>query len=661
MRHDRDRFNIPSHALAQSAYEVPADSPWLANLAALWKVDPDLARTLEQFELAQSESSRGNHSLPTGPTGDDERGSLPSDDELRTHFAWMLEGLGPDAQRFITRTGGDRGEPLAVVYEPDLRRIVGVLANVDLSCALESARLVLMVEADLDWLLHRFAKISLQVAYGFRRCENAGARKRIGAELDQVEAMLRELSEHHFTNLNTTVRFGRKSNDNFLANLAHFVRSPGINRLHNAFAGKPAVLVAAGPSLQRNIHQLRGTEDRVVIIAVQTTLKPLLDAGITPHFVCAIDHHEISARFYENLPADLTTELIADPKTSDAVITAWLSQPGRKLSLLGNDFGERLLREQPTGKYQMEPASTVAHLAFQLADYFGCDRCILMGQDLGFSNGLCYSPGTSYDDVWRGESGRFCHFEMKQWEQIARDRNALKRLVDWRGRSMYTEQRLFTYLRQFEQMFAATRMKVIDSTEGGVAKKHTTPMPLADALADCRETIDAVPPHAGYDDKRLEPAADCLVNRIEEAERIAALSRETADQLEVIAQSPGEVSTVNRAVGKIDALRRELRSIETTYKLATLMTQATERDRIMSDLRIRAAEATGVDTMTVRRLRVERDLANVKAIEAAAQQLAAACQAADHRLRTQLSSSQLRHSGVIDFTPASATGMRKAA
>ena len=118
-------------------------------------------------------------------------------------------------------------------------------------------------------------------------------------------------------------------------------------------------------------------------------------------------------------------------------------------------------------KAELPGGATVAHLAFYLAEHLGCDPIIFVGQDLGFSDGLCYTPGTSYEDVWRPELSRFCTVEMKQWEQIVRERFILRRIPDQQGRPMYTEERLFTYLQQFERDFLQQQARVIDATEGG--------------------------------------------------------------------------------------------------------------------------------------------------------------------------------------------------
>src|SRR6185437_11105271 len=52
----------------------------------------------------------------------------------------------------------------------------------------------------------------------------------------------------------------------------------------------------------------------------------------------------------------------------------------------------------------------------------------------------------------------------------------LRRIPDCQGKPMYTEERLFTYLQQFERDFARSKARIIDATEGGAAKRGTTVM-----------------------------------------------------------------------------------------------------------------------------------------------------------------------------------------
>src|SRR6202034_3327686 len=248
---------------------------------------------------------------------------------------------------------------------------------------------------------------------------------------------------------------------NIAKNIGWYAAAAGIDRLAGSYRGSPAVIVSAGPSLRKNKHLLKNLDENAVLIAVQTTLQPLLEMGCQPHFVTSLDYHEICTRFFEKLTPGIRTELVAEPKATPGVLEM-MTGP---VSLIGNHFDEGLLREMNLAKTALTSGATVAHLAFYLAEHLGCDPIIFVGQDLGFSDGLCYTPGTSYEDVWRPELSRFGTVEMKQWEQIVRERFILRRIPDQEGRPMYTEERLFTYLQQFERDFCLTPTKIIDASE----------------------------------------------------------------------------------------------------------------------------------------------------------------------------------------------------
>jgi hypothetical protein len=85
------------------------------------------------------------------------------------------------------------------------------------------------------------------------------------------------------------------------------------------------VCVGAGPSLAKNVKLLADPAIRknVMVVAAQTTLKPLLDRGIQPDFVTALDYHEISKRFYEGLPELPNVTLVAEAKAHPSVLDSF--------------------------------------------------------------------------------------------------------------------------------------------------------------------------------------------------------------------------------------------------------------------------------------------------------------------------------------------------
>src|SRR5690606_27225648 len=129
-----------------------------------------------------------------------------------------------------------------------------------------------------------------------RIVEHPASVERLGESAKAFGETLARVVSAVRTNVLTTMVQTEATVRNLVMNADRYIASPGIEDLRDALAGKPAVVVSAGPSLVRNIHELAkpGVRDRVCIIAVQTTLKPLLAAGVRPHFVVALDYHEIS-------------------------------------------------------------------------------------------------------------------------------------------------------------------------------------------------------------------------------------------------------------------------------------------------------------------------------------------------------------------------------
>jgi len=118
------------------------------------------------------------------------------------------------------------------------------------------------------------------------------------------------------------------------------------------------------------------------------------------------------------------THLVAEPKVTWHVLDCYKGP----ISVLGNDFARMLLDDQLGHRSGLKAGATVAHLAFYLAVYMGCDPIVLVGQDLGYTGNVYYMPGVAFQDMWMPDLNRFSTIEMKEWERIVRHRNLLKKV-----------------------------------------------------------------------------------------------------------------------------------------------------------------------------------------------------------------------------------------
>lgn len=528
----------------------------------------------------------------------------------------------------LARKMGRRG--VVIVFEPDLPLLRTVLDRLDCADWIDSANVCFMHEsADEGAMAEAVSGLEGLLALGVKVVEHPASKPRLGEQGTEFVARFTKVMKAVRTTVVTTMVQTEATLRNLLQNLDHYAIGPGIAELAGIGEGKPAVVVSAGPSLARNIDQLArpGVRDRFVIIAVQTALKPLLARGIRPHYVTALDFHEISARFYEGLTAANVEgiDLVVEPKVNPAVPAAF---PG-VVRCAADAFLDSVLGDLATPKGRIAPGATVAHLAYALARHLRCDPVVLIGQDLGFTDGQYYAAGAAIHNVWGGELNAFNTLEMLEWQRIVRMRSQLRRETDQLGRPIYTDEQMATYLVQFQRDFkadAARGLTVIDATEGGVRKSSTR-------TATLRETIDAelarpLPPEsAGWNTARaaLTPLPRApgrpsdrskmrtVIERLRDLRRdvwnIAKRSRETLVLLQEMAEHQRDQARVNRLISAVERLRDEVTSLEPAFTLVETINQTGVFNRVKADRRINLD--AGLTPMEVQRLQIERDVTNV--------------------------------------------------
>lgn len=549
-------------------------------------------------------------------------------------------GLGHHVEALVQRMGLFG---VVIVFEPDAALLRAVLERIDCSRWLAKGRVILVTEPDdLPTLAAAMHGLEALAAIGLKLLEHPASADRLGQRTQRFFDTVGKLVRAVRTTVATTLVQVEPTLRNLLQNLDRYATCDGIADLAGTERSTLGVVVSAGPSLERNIDRLAapGVRDRCVIVAVQTVLKPMLARGIKPHYVVALDHHEISRRFYEGL----TTEdvegvtLVIDPKCNPAIPEAF---PGT-IRVIANDRLDQLLGPCARPLGSLTPGATVAHMAYYFARHLGCDPVALIGQDLGFTDNQYYAANAAIHEVWAGELNEFRTLEMLEWERIARERHLLTRVPDQRGNPIYTDEQMHHYLTQFERDFqtdAARGLTTIDATEGGVAKRHTLTLSLADTLLRhatgtsaagfgafftaafepaARPARDGTP--AADAPRSTGPALERLRTVRQQAFRIEQLSRDTADLLEKVAQLAHDPHRVNQLVDRIQRLRDEVLACEPGYQLVQHLNQTGSLNRLKDD-RLIALDPSASERDEQHR-RAQRDLRNVRWLADAARHLA---------------------------------------
>ena len=486
-------------------------------------------------------------------------------------------GLGYHVKALHERT---QGEACLLVFEPNMDVLAAALFTVDLSDVLGSGRCVILTRLDKDYLHRHFEPHGTLMMLGMHFVSHPASEQVAGAFHRAARAAVTDYISYARMGLVTLVANSRITCRNVANNLPTYLSTPPINVLRNRFADLPAVIVSAGPSIGRNIEQLIRLQDRAVLIAVQTMLKPLLRRGVRPHFVTSLDFHEISKSFFEGLEPEAVadTHLVAEPKATWHVIDAY---PGM-ISLLDNAFARLCVGDELAARDGLKAGATVAHLSYYLAEYMGCNPIIFVGQDLAYSDNAFYTPGVAIHDTWRPELNRFNTIEMKEWERIVRHRSILRKVKDIHGHEIYTDDALFTYLQQFESDFARSRSRIIDATEGGVRKTGAAAMPLAEAAdrfctaplpAECFDYRRQV---TWRDDQRLRPGREAIVRRIDEVRCMRKQSAECLAVLKELVTLTDRPEAFNRKLARVDDLRAQIEQQPDVYEMVSMMAQHAE-------------------------------------------------------------------------------------
>jgi len=615
------------------------------NLKALSRHQPALADKLRQTApaaLTWQASKKGPLTAAVAHRGRDlmlaskydpaaEAEKLVAQVDLTKHAGVVLLGLGVGhhAQHLADKL---HESSLLVVYEPDAGVLRAVLERVDHTRWLDMGNVVITdPDYDRSTLLKEIEKYAGNITQGCVLVTHPPTRQRFNDELQTFSKVITDLLAYFRTNVATALVNSARTCENLLGNMPYYAAGAAIDELENAAQGKMAVCVAAGPSLARNIDLLKdpAVRERVVLITVQTTLQPLLKHGIKPDYVTALDYSEISKRFYENLPPLPDVTLVAETKAHPAILDAF---PGPK-RVTWAKFLSYACAGSPQPQAKIREGSTVAHLSFYLAQFLGCDPICFVGQDLGFSEGLYYFPGLAMHDVWAPELSPFNTLEMLEWQRIARHRGHLSKQTDIHGRTIYSDEQMMTYLKQFERDFATAEQTIIDCTEGGLPKDHTVRLPLKDALDQhARTPVGDLPtPDATLDPVKLRDAAALMDSRIEQLDELGRVTRSTITLLRDMQKHQRDRAKMDKLFKKLNQNQARVHGeLAPVFHMVSHLNTVGHFKRSRADRKIHNVAGSDMDKQSQQ---LDRDIENLEWLLQAAEDLRRMLQNAGDRCR----------------------------
>ncbi len=198
----------------------------------------------------------------------------------------------------------------------------------------------------------------------------------------------KELLENYKNKIDTMVHFKDLWIDNFHYNIQHF--DAPINELFGKYTNKTIIIVAAGPSLDKNKHHLKNLDDNYIIIAVGSAIKSLCSINVEPDFIVFSDPREIPiASQIEGVNLNIKkTKLIFVSNAVKKVISIF---KGKKYIVFqkGFDLAEQYARTHDIELLETE--GSVSPLAILSAIYMGSKQIIFVGLDLAYTGNKRYA------------------------------------------------------------------------------------------------------------------------------------------------------------------------------------------------------------------------------------------------------------------------------
>jgi len=309
---------------------------------------------------------------------------------------------------------------------------------------------------------------------------------------------IKELFQASTIELKTQSAKSKTFYNNIYRNYSNLISSSGITSLKNSLSNIPAIICSAGPSLDKNIQHLKAKRDNFLLISVATALKPLIENGISPDFIVAIDPDETTLNFFDLQNNSKDSWLLYNPVVPSKIPDIF---PGKRLTYDSSINLAQWLQKYLGSKGSLEKIFSVAHAAFQFAKFMGCEPIIFIGQDLSFSKKRLHSRNSFY---YHQREDRLNQLEtMKYLEQEKfhlHSSNLLER-VDIFDNKTTTTVSMDTYSNIFKNSIDENS-KAFNATEGGIGISGLKNISLREAInsyctvnisAKINDTLKSVP------------------------------------------------------------------------------------------------------------------------------------------------------------------------
>lgn len=205
-----------------------------------------------------------------------------------------------------------------------------------------------------------------------------------------------------------------------LKNIRYIEENCDMKALRKVCKNVPALIVCAGPSLQKGINEIKNFKG--IIIAVGRTMTALFNHNIRPDFVVSLSLTDLVFETfgeYKKHDVPLVTSIESNAKVVE-------NSKGIKYFMLNNGIVTNIFKTyvNPNTAY----STSVSTLCLSFAEFIGCNPITIIGQDLAFTDGKLYAEEAKTLDStqaterlitkdWKGQPITSCetYIKIKNW------------------------------------------------------------------------------------------------------------------------------------------------------------------------------------------------------------------------------------------------------
>lgn len=319
----------------------------------------------------------------------------------------------------------------------------------------------------------------------FRKClkiDFSAASALYKDDYNEILSLTQRVIDQFWKNRLTLIKFGRLYSKNIFKNLTLLSDAIPLASLYKSVA-KPILVLGAGESLNTTILELKKNFSKFFIICVDAAAAPLLDNGITPDAIIAVEGQQVIEHSYIGTPANSKCLLIMDLVSRNHI--PYITKG--KYSFFVSNYADmnffELLKNYNLLPPVIKPLGSVGLVSMEIALKLRKDintPVLFSGLDFSYSIGITHAKGTASHKALLSSTSK-----LKSVFNISSAfSTGTSSIICANGKKMITSKALESYALLFNENF---------EDEQNIFDIRTSGINLTSAKADLDHFIESLP------------------------------------------------------------------------------------------------------------------------------------------------------------------------